>query len=81
MIPAKSLDRTIYNIKYRLEKYYVRMGLTHSPPQVRVCKDFSNPSPLLMESPCECGIEPPGSISHGVCDNCMLGKKIQRYGR
>ena len=20
----------------------------------------------LLESPCECGIEPPGSISHGV---------------
>ena len=21
---------------------------------------------VLLESPCECGIEPPGSISHGV---------------
>ena len=28
MIPAKPLDRAISNIKYRLEKYYVKMGLT-----------------------------------------------------
>jgi len=27
MIPAKPLDRAISNIKYRLGKYYVRMGL------------------------------------------------------
>ena len=45
MIPAKPLDRAISNMKYRLVKYYVRMGLTPSP-QVRVCRDFSNPSPL-----------------------------------
>ena len=31
MIPAKPLDRAISNIKYRLGKYYVRMGLTPSP--------------------------------------------------
>ena len=31
MIPAKPLDRAISNIKYRLGKYYVRMGLTHMP--------------------------------------------------
>ena len=24
-----------------------------------------------MESPCECGIEPPGSISHGVSRNVI----------
>ena len=42
MIPAKPLDRAISNIKYRLEKYYVKMGLTPSP-QVRVCGDYSNP--------------------------------------
>ena len=46
MIPAKPLDRAISNIKYRLGKYYVRMGLTPSPLKVRACKDFSNPSPL-----------------------------------
>ena len=40
MIPAKPLDPAISNIKYRLGKYYVRMGLT---PQVRVCRDFSSP--------------------------------------
>jgi hypothetical protein len=43
MIPAKPLDRAISNIKYRLGKYYVRMGLTPHP-KVRVCRDFSNPS-------------------------------------
>ena len=31
MIPAKPLDWAIYDIKYRLGKYYVRIGLT--PPQ------------------------------------------------
>ena len=30
MIPAKPLNRVISNIKYRLGKYYVRMGLTPS---------------------------------------------------
>ena len=46
MIPAKPLDRAISNIKYRLGKYYVRKGLTPSlPPKVRLCRDFSNPSP------------------------------------
>ena len=29
----------------------------------------------LLESPCECGIEPPGSISHGVI---VIVKKIGR---
>ena len=29
MTPAKPLDRAVSNIKYRLGKYYVRMGLTH----------------------------------------------------
>ena len=38
MIPPKPLDRAISNIKYRLGKYYVRMGLT-ALPKVRVCKD------------------------------------------
>ena len=32
MIPAKPLDRVISDIKYRLGKYYVRVGLT-PPPQ------------------------------------------------
>ena len=41
MIPAKPLDCAISKIKYRLGKYYVRMGLT--PLQVRVCRDVSNP--------------------------------------
>ena len=41
MILAKPLDRAISIIKYRLGKYYIRMGLT--PPQVRVCRDFSTP--------------------------------------
>ena len=45
MIPAKPLDRTISNIKYALEKYYVRMGLTPLP-KGRVCRDFSNPPPF-----------------------------------
>ena len=45
MIPAKPLDLAISNIKYRLGKYYVRMGLTLSPPKVRVCRDFFNPPP------------------------------------
>ena len=31
MIPAKPLDHAIFNIKYRLGKYYVRMGLAPSP--------------------------------------------------
>ena len=44
MIPGKPLDRTIYNIKYRLGNYYVRMGLTPLP-KVRVYRDFSNPPP------------------------------------
>ena len=33
MIPAKP-DRAISDIKYRLGKYYVRMGLT-APPQTK----------------------------------------------
>ena len=45
MIPAKPLAGAISNIKYRLEKYYIRMGWT-PPPKVRVCKDFFNPPPL-----------------------------------
>ena len=44
MIPAKPPDRAIFNIAYRLGKYYVRMGLT-PPPNVRVCRNFSNPPP------------------------------------
>ena len=44
MIPAKPLDRAMSNIKYRLGKYYVRMGLTPSP-KVRMCRDSSNPHP------------------------------------
>ena len=44
MIHAKPLDRAISNIKYRLGKYYVRMGLTPLH-KVRECRDFSN-SPL-----------------------------------
>ena len=32
MVPAKPLDRAISNIKYRHEKYYVRMGLTPPSP-------------------------------------------------
>jgi hypothetical protein len=43
MIPAKPLERAISNIKYRLGKYYVRMGLTPSP-EVRVSRDFSKGS-------------------------------------
>ena len=30
MIPVNPLDRAISNIKYRLGKYYVRMGLTET---------------------------------------------------
>ena len=44
MIAAKPLDRAFLNIKYRLGKYYVRMGLT-LPPKVRICIDFSDPPP------------------------------------
>ena len=43
MIPAKQLDRSISNIKYRLGKYYVRMGLT--PPQNKNMKRFFQPLP------------------------------------
>ena len=45
MIPAKPLDRVISNIKYRLGKYYIRMGLTPPFPKVRVCRDFFQPLP------------------------------------
>ena len=45
MIPAKPIDRAISNIKYRLGKYYVRMGL-NVLPKVRVCRNFSNPPSL-----------------------------------
>ena len=31
---------------------------------LRVCRIYL--TLLMVESPCECGIEPPGSISHGV---------------
>ena len=41
MIPAKPLDRAIYNIKYRLGKYYVRMGLT--PPKLEYVEIFQTP--------------------------------------
>ena len=37
MIPAKQLDRAISNIKYRFEKYYLRMGMNG--------RNFSNPPP------------------------------------
>ena len=46
MTPAKTRDRAISNIKYRLGKYYVRMGLT--PPHVRIRKIFQTPPPILM---------------------------------
>ena len=29
-----------------------------------------------MESPCECGIEPPGSISHGVSELVMFCQSL-----
>ena len=32
----------------------------------------------LLESPCECGIEPPGSINHGVS---YLGSYLSCYGQ
>ena len=38
MIPAKPLDPKVTNIKYRLGKYYVRMGLTPSLPSRLLCK-------------------------------------------
>ena len=47
MIPAKLLDRAISNIKYLLEKYYIRTSLTPPPPKVRVYRDFSNPPPSI----------------------------------
>ena len=31
MIPTKPLDSAIYNIKYQIGKYFVRVGLTPSP--------------------------------------------------
>ena len=43
MILTKPFDCAISNIKYRLGKYYVRMGLTPRLSKVRVCRDFSNP--------------------------------------
>ena len=48
MIPAKPLDWVISNIKYRLGKYYVRVGLI-PPPKVRVCRNFSNLSPFPQD--------------------------------
>ena len=45
MIPAKSLDRAISNINYRLGKYNVRMGLTPLP-KVRVCREIFKPPSL-----------------------------------
>ena len=47
MIPAKPLDRAIYNIKYQLGKYYVRIGLT-PPPKYEYVDIFPTP-PLLRE--------------------------------
>ena len=32
-----------------------------------------------MESPCECGIEPPSSISHGVSEKRPLGRPRHRW--
>ena len=59
MIPAKPLFRAISKIKYRLGKYYIRMGLTPPPPNVRECRDFSNlPHPrdpyVINEWPLNC---------------------------
>ena len=56
MIPAKPLDRAISNIKYRLGKYYVRMGLTPLPPQSKSMQTFFQPLSLgtltqLMNGP------------------------------
>ena len=48
MIPAKTLDRAISNIKYRLGKYYVRMGLTPFP-QKEYVEIF--PTPPLPRDP------------------------------
>ena len=56
IIPAKPLDRAIYNIKYRRGKYYVRIYLT-TLLKIRICRDFSQPSPyrdlyvILMNGP------------------------------
>ena len=50
MIPAKPPDRAISNIKYRLGKYYVRMGLALPLPKVRVCRDFSKPPTLVIHT-------------------------------
>ena len=46
MIPAKTRDRAISNIKYRLGKYYVRMGFTPFPPKQEYVEIFQIPSPL-----------------------------------
>ena len=48
MIPAKPLERGIYNVKYRLGEYYVRMSLTLLP-KVRVCRHFSNSLPIPLD--------------------------------
>ena len=70
MIPAKTFDRAISNIKYRLGKYYVTMGLTLSP-QVRICRDFSNPplprDPYVVnEWPLKAILNFHGYISHRI---------------
>ena len=48
MIPAKPLDRAIFNIKQRLGKYYVRMGLTPLPQSKSMQRFFQ---PLLPRDP------------------------------
>ena len=50
MIPAKPLG-AISNIKYRLGKYYLRIGLSPLHPKVRVRRNFSN-LPSLPRDPC-----------------------------
>ena len=55
MIPSKPLDRAISNIKYRLGKYYVRMGLTHLP-KVRLCQLSHVPVDLFRRFATEIGL-------------------------
>ena len=45
MISAKPLDHAISNIKYRLGKYYVRMGLTPPSQSKSMYRFFQTPPP------------------------------------
>jgi hypothetical protein len=66
-------SKSTYNFKGPKRRWEdnIRMYLKQIGVDMRNWVDSAQ---RLLESPCECGIEHPGSISHGVSLNCRFQK-------